>query len=277
MDSLGYMCETHDNPADFLLDVINKCEGQLSATSDLLAIEERNDGDGSRRVDLAEAYANSIFYNTTLEKCQQYKDGVAAHGQRKKRRSPPKYATNIIWQLIVVLIRSIVNLARNPMTSILQFVIVTLFSVIVGGIYFQLDTSQNGYQNRVGAIFFIIMNQIFGNLSAIDLFIRQKHLFIHENASGFYRVSAYFIAKVVCDIIPMRILPLCLFAPITYFMIGFQIEVDRFFIYFLTLVLVSIAASSSAFWVSAGVRVAGIANLLVALTYVVQMVSWKIF
>ena len=37
--------------------------------------------------------------------------------------------------------------------------------------------------------------------------------------------------------------------------------------------LVSIAASSSAFWVSAGVTVAGLANLLVALTYVVQMVS----
>jgi hypothetical protein len=76
----------------------------LSILLDLLAIEERNDGDGSRRVDLAEAYANSIFYNTTLEKCQQYKDGVAAHGQRKKRRSPPKYATNIIWQVMLLLL-----------------------------------------------------------------------------------------------------------------------------------------------------------------------------
>ena len=28
---LGYDCEEHDNPADFLLDVINKCEGQTSA------------------------------------------------------------------------------------------------------------------------------------------------------------------------------------------------------------------------------------------------------
>uniref|UniRef100_A0A1X7SR17 ABC-2 type transporter transmembrane domain-containing protein n=2 Tax=Amphimedon queenslandica TaxID=400682 RepID=A0A1X7SR17_AMPQE len=64
------------------------------------------------------------------------------------------------------------------------------------------------------------MNQIFGNLSAIDLFIRQKHIFIHENASGFYRVSSYFIAKVLCDIIPMRVLPLCIFASVTYFMMG---------------------------------------------------------
>ena len=40
--------------------------------------------------------------------------------------------------------------------------------------------------------------------------------------------------------------------------------------------LVAIAASSSAFWVSAGVTVAGLANLLVALTYVVQMVRKKL-
>ena len=112
----------------------------------------------------------------------------------------------------------------------------------------------------------------------------------------------------------MRILPLCIFASITYFMIGereeekerrrkrkreagsverrrncrgrrksisevsrfslgFQLDVAKFFIFFLSLNLVSIAASSSAFWVSAGVTVAGLANLLVALTYVVQMVS----
>ena len=31
---------------------------------------------------------------------------------------------------------------------------------------------------RIGVIFFIVMNQIFGNLSAIDLFIRQKHIFM---------------------------------------------------------------------------------------------------
>ena len=31
---------------------------------------------------------------------------------------------------------------------------------------------------RVGAIFFIIMNQVFGNLSATELFIKQRALFM---------------------------------------------------------------------------------------------------
>ena len=31
---------------------------------------------------------------------------------------------------------------------------------------------------RLGALFFIIMNQVFGNLSAINLFIKEKALFV---------------------------------------------------------------------------------------------------
>ena len=42
----------------------------------------------------------------------------------------------------------------------------------------------------------------------------------HENSSGYYRVSAYFIAKIMCDLIPLRLIPLCLFTVIVYFMLG---------------------------------------------------------
>ena len=55
-------------------------------------------------------------------------------------------------------------------------------------------------------------------------------------------------------------------------LIGFQIDAGRYFIFFLTLFLTSFAAIALAFWISAGVRVAGIGNLLVALSFVVQMV-----
>jgi len=42
----------------------------------------------------------------------------------------------------------------------------------------------------------------------------------HETLSGFYRVSAYFFAKLFCDVTPQRVFPIMLFAVITYFMIG---------------------------------------------------------
>ncbi len=47
----------------------------------------------------------------------------------------------------------------------------------------------------------------------------------HETSSGYYRVSVYFIAKVITDLIVMRTFPLSIFCAITYFMIG-KLNVD---------------------------------------------------
>ena len=55
---------------------------------------------------------------------------------------------------------------------------------------------------------------------------------------------------------------------------GFQLEVDKFLIFTLTVFLTSLAAASTAFFVSAGLKVTGLANLMVALLFVIQMVSF---
>ena len=80
------------------------------------------------------------------------------------------------------------------------------------------------------------------NLAAMELFIQQRAVFMyvniqyiamlysklcytyyiyrHEKESGFYRVSAYFLAKLLCDLLPMTIIPVPLYCGITYWMIG---------------------------------------------------------
>ncbi|KAJ7372885.1 hypothetical protein OS493_016812 [Desmophyllum pertusum] len=147
-----------------------------------------------------------------------------------------------------------------------------IFGVIVGAIYFQIKKDKHGIQNRVGVFFFLVMNMIFGNLSAVELFIKERPIFIHESASGYYRISVYFLAKVVCDLIPMRLVPITAFSAIVYFMTGLDPHVIKFLIFALTLLLTSLCACSVAFFVSACVRTFAIANLLIALPYVFMMV-----
>ena len=52
------------------------------------------------------------------------------------------------------------------------------------------------------------------------IFSSHNIIYSHENASGYYRVSAFFISKAVTDLIPLRFIPNVVFALITYFMIG---------------------------------------------------------
>ncbi|KAL8563939.1 hypothetical protein ACOMHN_059369 [Nucella lapillus] len=147
-----------------------------------------------------------------------------------------------------------------------------IFALIVGAVYFQIsDTKTDGIQNRVGAFFFIVMNQVFGNLSAVELFIKERAIFIHENVSGFYRVSAYFMAKLLCDVVPMRLFPVIVFSVICYFMIGLRPGYEYVLFFTLDLFLTTLSASAIGFFFSATVRIFAVANLLIALVYVFMM------
>ncbi|CAF1078538.1 unnamed protein product [Rotaria sordida] len=43
--------------------------------------------------------------------------------------------------------------------------------------------------------------------TALEPFIKERALFIHENVSGYYSMSTLFFAKLLCDLVPMRVVP----------------------------------------------------------------------
>ncbi|OQV11982.1 ATP-binding cassette sub-family G member 2 [Hypsibius exemplaris] len=254
----GYPIEPYNNPADFFLDL-------------LMGAEHRDPAFGPQEEPLTEIYDKSDAKAQIDGQLAVLWDNSRAHGLPTKS-AEVGYKTSFGRQLGVVSTRTVKNLLRNPRTSVLQLAMMVLLGALVGAIYWQVnDSKSSGLQNRVGALFFIIMNLIFGNLDAVELFIKERAIFIHENASGYYRVSSYFLAKVLCDMIPRRTIPPLIFCAIAYYMIGFQSDVEKFFIFSLTMVLVAVAGSALAFFFSATVQVFAIANLLIALCYVFMM------
>ena len=95
----------------------------------------------------------------------------------------------------------------------------------------------------------------------------------HENASGYYRVSVFFFSQVVTDLIAKRIAPVLLFSVITYFMLDLDREPEKFFIFLLTLFLVSISAAAITYAFSSIANVTPVATLLSALAFVLSMVG----
>ncbi|CAH1794455.1 unnamed protein product [Owenia fusiformis] len=239
--------------------------------------EEANVG-VEKTLNLAENLAQQFADSTWNQKLHEelapiYKEFQSMNVVGTAMGQGGEYATGFLTQLGIVSVRALKNIWRNPQTSIMQLFVMLFFGVIVGIIYFQLDLSlTSGIQNRVGAFFFIAMNMMFGNLSAVELFIKERAIFVHESASGFYRVSAYFLAKLLCDIIPMRLLPVIGFSVVTYWMIGFVPAADKFFFFILNLFLITLSASGLAFFLSSSVSVFAIANLLIALCFVFMMV-----
>ena len=250
-DSVGYRCEEHNNPADFVLDV---CQGDkprtgaptgktLETTADTKALA----------LTLNEAYRKTSIYqeieNELSERCRSPKEKSKEDLTKNKSR----------WNDFLYLSqRTLRNTFRDPSLTILQTVISVILAVLVGLIYLNIDrTLDTGVKNRNGAIFFIVTNQVFSNLSALDAFIRERVLFIHENVSGYYHILTFFFSKILCDILPLRTIPAILFSIIVYFMIGLQRTAAKFFVFFFCIWLTSICSTALCFFVSASVQNSG--------------------
>ncbi|CAG5929446.1 unnamed protein product [Menidia menidia] len=268
---IGYTCEAHNNPADFFLDVIN---GDSTAVALNNADEEDADSVSlSRRGiedKLVEEYRNCQYFKQTKAELERIAQGKPKTSTARSRTIT--YNTSFLTQFKWVLKRTFRNLLLNPQTSIAQIAVTLFLALVVGALFFDVKEDQSGVQNRVGALFFIVVNQCFSSLSAAELFITERKLFIHEYISGYYRVSVYFLCKILSDIITLRTIPAIVFSCVAYFMIGLKPTVEAFFIFMLTVALVAYTATSMAFAISADQTVVAIANIFMTITCVFMMI-----
>ncbi|XP_062243011.1 broad substrate specificity ATP-binding cassette transporter ABCG2d [Platichthys flesus] len=272
--NIGYPCEPHNNPADFFLDVIN---GDSTATmtkvngsegSDL-EFEELSSSTQSIEKHLIEEYRNCSYASDTraeLERIVQDKEFIL----RPKARTIT-YNSSFFHQLRWVLKRTFQNLMLNPQTSVAQLGVNIFLALIVGAIFFGIKDDQSGLQNRMGALFFITTNQCFSTVSAAELFITERKLFVHEYISGYYRVSVYFLSKILSDI-TLRTFTSVVFSCIVYFMIGLKSTVPAFFIFTLTVTLVAYTATAMTMAISADQSVVALANIFMTISFVFMMI-----
>ncbi|XP_054248223.1 broad substrate specificity ATP-binding cassette transporter ABCG2 [Indicator indicator] len=272
---IGYQCEAHNNPADFFLDVINGdstavAMAMMDETEPAESTEAQTAEDSILAEKLAEQYCSSSYYQetkSTLEKISL--------GSQKKSKAVFRqitYANSFLHQLRWVSKRTLKNLVGNPQASIAQLCVTAVLGLVVGAIFFGLKEDSTGLQNRVGAMFFLTTNQCFSSVSAIELFVVEKKIFIHEYISGYYRISVYFISKLLADLIPIRTLPSIIFTCITYFMLGLKPTAGAFFTMMFSLMMVSYTATAMALAIAAGQSVVAVANLLMTVAFVFMII-----
>ncbi|XP_066476933.1 broad substrate specificity ATP-binding cassette transporter ABCG2-like isoform X2 [Tiliqua scincoides] len=272
--SIGYECEPFNNPADFFLDVINGDSTAVAASKET-GNENNTEQECKEKtvVDLLhEKYLISSQCQTTMQELKKLEKPQGNSKKQRRHINQVTYANGFFTQLYWVSQRSLKNLIRNPQASVAQVLVTVVLALIVGAIFFGVKEDQSGIQNRVGSLFFVTTNQCFSSVSAIELFIRDKKLFVHQYTSGYYRVSAYFLALMIGDLIPMRTMPAIIFSCITYWMIGYQAIAGRFFFFMLTLICVSYTATSMSLAISAGMDVVAIANLLITICFVFMLI-----
>ncbi|KFY12680.1 hypothetical protein V492_03736 [Pseudogymnoascus sp. VKM F-4246] len=173
------------------------------------------------------------------------------------------YARIGYWRQFTILSqRTWRNLYRNPMLMLTHYAIAILLAVLSGFLFYGLTDDIPGFQNRLGLFFFLLALFGFSTLTSLTVFASERLLFVRERANGYYAPITYFLAKVVFDIIPLRIIPPIIMGSIVYPMTGLWPDMAHFLPFLLILVLFNLAAAAICLFIGIVCKDHGVANLI---------------
>jgi len=229
-EKLGFPLPINANPADSVMDLV---ADNPTATAKVKEIQEK------KTIKILE---HSMDKNSKLSLSQS--DNLLHVDNIEHIRDHTHYRSTWITQYMVLTMRAFFNIIRDFKVTYAKFAQQIAMSLMVGLIFLRLSYDQNSVQNRVGALFFILLNQVTNSImSPLTLFRDEAPLFFRERGAKIYSVSAYYLAKLTAEL-PHTIFFPVLFSCIAYWMVGLNESVDRFFMFLLIVVSIAICGQS---------------------------------
>ncbi|KAI9725940.1 MAG: hypothetical protein M1828_002268 [Chrysothrix sp. TS-e1954] len=168
----------------------------------------------------------------------------------------------LLGQFRILSLRTWRNLYRNPFLMLTHYAIAILVAVLVGFLFYGLTDDIAGFQNRLGLFFFILALFGFSTLTTLTVFATERLLFMRERAKGYYAPLSYFVAKVLFDIVPLRLIPPMILGIIVYPMTGLTPAWPEFLRFIAFLILFNLAAAAICLFVGIVFKNGGMANLI---------------
>lgn len=145
---------------------------------------------------------------------------------------------NFVTQFSELCSRSWRMYIRDPGAFYGRSIQTLFFAIFIGLFYLNVKTNQEGVQDRKGALYLILMNNLFGAaMNGISAFPPERAVFLQEQANDAYSAYIYCLAKVIAEL-PWQILFPTVYCIIAFFMIHFVRTAGSFFVFWgITVVL----------------------------------------
>ncbi|XP_040375342.1 ABC transporter G family member 9 isoform X3 [Rosa chinensis] len=229
---IGFASSVPMNPADFLLDVAN------GLTSDGA---HANDSMDDHMQSIVVAYKERLSEKLKEELAgKQFNEDKLSNGPEDNSKEEFGRWPTTWWQQFSVLLRRGVRERKHESFSPLKIFEVLAVSFLTALLWWKSHISH--LQDQIGIFFFICgFWGFFPLLEAISTFPQEHKMLQKERSSGTYRLSSYFISRIVADL-PMELVLPTLFLAITYWSAGLKSTIGHF-LHALLVLLLSVSVS----------------------------------
>ncbi|KFK34602.1 hypothetical protein AALP_AA5G167000 [Arabis alpina] len=256
----GHPIPENENKTEFALDLIRELEDSPEGTKTLVEYHKqwraKQTSSQSRRnsnVSLKDAITASISR------------GKLVSGATNLKSSFQTFANPVWTEMVVIGKRSILNSRRQPELFGIRLGAVLVTGTILATIFWKLDNSPRGIQERLGFFAFAMSTTFYTCAEAIPVFLQERYIFMRETAYNAYRRSSYVLAHTIISI-PALIILSATFAATTFWAVGLS---QSFFFFFLTILAAFWAGSSFVTFLS-GV----VSHVMIGFTVVVAILAY---
>lgn len=253
----GHPIPEGDNRTEFALDLIRELEGSPGGTKSLVEFNKswqsmtklHNNNDISQNatpsLSLKEAISASISRGKLVSgaTAATNSNAIAMSPSSSSSSMVPTYANPFWIELLTLSKRSITNSRRMPELFGIRLGAVMVTGFILATMFWQLDNSPKGVQERLGFFAFAMSTTFYTTADALPVFIQERFIFMRETSHNAYRRWSYVISHAIVALPALLFLSLA-FACITFWAVGLDGGFSGFLFYFV-IILASFWAGNS--------------------------------
>ncbi|KAF8736814.1 hypothetical protein HU200_014297 [Digitaria exilis] len=235
-ESVGFKCPQRKGVADFLQEVTSRKDQR----------QYWKHGDETYRYvpvkEFAEAFQSFHIGEAIRNELAVPFDKSTSHPAALKTS---KYGASMKELLKANIDREILLLKRNSFVYIFKAVQLTLMAIIAMTVFLRTNMHRDSMENGriyMGALFFGILMIMFNGLAEVGLTIAKLPVFFKQRDLLFYPAWTYSVPSWIIKT-PLSLLNVTIWVFITYYVIGFDPNVERLFRQFLLLLLMNEASS----------------------------------
>ncbi|KAI8839229.1 P-loop containing nucleoside triphosphate hydrolase protein [Chytridium lagenaria] len=251
---LGYaITRPSQNPADFFMDLLtidsSKSEEEIEQDTKRIALLQTSFSKDGPILSASPAISLDTVANVDDILDQDDKAVIALTSTtRDVEFGPAKSGVEVSWannwmaEFSILFHRSWTQYIRGRDMIIAVTASTVLVVILIGFTFFRLKNDQKGIQNRNGILFFWPVNQVFNTIMPIlGVFPLERVIMLRERTTRSYRVSSFYLAKVLTEIVPATFFTLLSCIPL-YYMMGLRTDVASAFPLFIFIQWVQVMA-----------------------------------
>ncbi|KAG9135894.1 hypothetical protein Leryth_002605 [Lithospermum erythrorhizon] len=268
----GHPIPENENRTEFALDLIRELEGSPGGTKSLVEFNKSwqtmkrsarmsEPSPTHESLTLKEAISASISRGKLVS-------GAAASGNVSPTSLVPTFANPLWVEMAVLSRRSFMNSRRMPELFMVRFGAVVVTGFILATVFWNLDNSPKGIQERLGFFAFAMSTTFYTCADALPVFLQERYIFMRETAYNAYRRLSYCLSHALVSL-PALVFLSFSFAAITFWAVGLAGGSSGFMFYF-AIILASFWAGNSFVTFLSGV----VPHVMLGYTIVVAILAY---